>query len=110
MPSAQARYERWVRDVDRIYREVVNANLYRHLWRELGAMTQAADLPASVIFDAFGMWYATTQTGFVRRQLDRRRDVVSLVRLLEDIARNPAVMTRERHVALWTAGGDEHLA
>ncbi len=71
------------------------------LWRGLGEITQGANLPASVFFDVLGLWYGNSQTGAVRRQLDRRRGSVSLVRLLDDIARHPEVMTRERHLAVW---------
>src|SRR5437588_1873010 len=104
MPREDALYAAWVSRLDRIVQQVYSAHLYRHLWRELADITQAVDLPASVFFDALGVWYATTQTASIRRQLDRRRGVVSLMRLLEDIARNPGVMTRERHVAIWIAG------
>src|SRR4051794_8869436 len=93
-----ARYRRWVEHLERIIREVYNAHHFRHLWRELAELTQAANLPASVFFDALGVWYASTQTSSVRRQLDRRRGSVSLIRLLEDIERHPEVMTRGRHL------------
>ncbi len=74
---------------------------HRQLWRGLAEITQAADLPPSAIFDALGVWYSTSQTAAVRRQVDRTRGVVSLVRLLEDVARHPGAITRERHIALW---------
>lgn len=99
------RYERWVDQLERIISEVYAAHRDRVLWRGLGEITQGANLPASVFFDVLGLWYGNSQTGAVRRQLDRRRGSVSLVRLLDDIARHPEVMTRERHLAVW--GGAE---
>lgn len=96
------RYERWVERLDRITSEVYNAHLYRLLWRELGDIVRVADLPPSVIFDSWGVWYATTQSSSIRRQVDRGRGVVSLYRLLSEVAQHPRVVSRERHVALWT--------
>lgn len=99
------RYERWLDQLERIIQEVYNAHLYRFLWRGLAEITQAADLPPSVIFDALGVWYAGAQAVNVRRQVDRSKGVVSLHRLLAEIARYPAVVSRERHLSLW--GDDE---
>ncbi len=90
-----------------ILQETHHAHHYRQLWRGLAEITQAANLPASGIFDAFGVWYATTQTSSVRRQLDRRRDTVSLRRLLDDIAQHPRVASRERHIAVWLRKGPD---
>ncbi len=100
-----ARWNRWIEHLDRIVQETYRAHHYRQLWRGLAEITQAANLPASAIFDAFGVWYATTQTASVRRQLDRRRGTVSLRRLLDDIAQHPEVASRERHVAAWLPDG-----
>lgn len=76
------------------------------LWRELAEMTQAADLPPSAIFEAFGTWYTVTQAVAVRRQLDRDQRSVSLANLLADMAEHADVMTRARHLALWGDGED----
>lgn len=70
-------------------------------------MTKSAALPPSIFFDALGVWYISAQGTAIRRQLDRRRGVISLVRLLEDIARNPDVATRERHLLAWGDPEDE---
>lgn len=102
-----ARWERWNAHLEMIIQETYRAHHYRQLWRGLAEITQAANLPASGIFDAFGVWYATTQTSSVRRQLDRRRGTVSLRRLLDDIAQHPQVASRERHVAVWLSEGPD---
>jgi hypothetical protein len=106
MPAEDVRWARWVSQLDRIIQEAYWLHHYRQLWRGLAEITQAADLPASTIFDAFGVWYATTQTAAVRRQLDRTRGAVSLRRLLDDISLHPGVASRERHVDLWLS--DDH--
>lgn len=101
-PAADdARWSRWSEHLSRIVQETYRAHHYRQLWRGLAEITQAADLPPSGIFDAFGVWYVTTQTVSVRRQLDRSKGTVSLRRLLDDIATNPRVASRDRHVARW---------
>jgi hypothetical protein len=99
--SEDLRYERWVAQLEQIIKQVYAAHRDRYLWRGLAEITQSANLPASVIFDALGLWYGDSQAAAVRRQLDRTRGTVSLARLLEDIARHPEVMTRERHLAVW---------
>jgi hypothetical protein len=95
-------YERWVEQFERIENQTYTLFLYREYWQGLAEITQNADLPPSGIFDAFGAWYATTQATSVRRQVDRRRRTVSFWRLLDEMARHPEVMTRERHVQIWT--------
>lgn len=104
-----ARWKRWIEHLDRIIQETYRTHHYRQLYRGLAEITQAANLPASTIFDAFGIWYATTQTLSVRRQLDRTRGTVSLWRLLDEIARHPTIASRERHVAVWLDEGADPL-
>jgi hypothetical protein len=99
----EARWKKWGDHLERIVQETYRTHHYRQLYRSLAEITQAANLPTSSIFDAFGVWYVTTQTSSVRRQLDRTKRTVSLRRLLDDIAQNPHVASRERHVALWVA-------
>jgi hypothetical protein len=102
-------YEIWVTWLDRIIQEAYRIHHYRQLWRALAEMTQAAELPPSAIFPAFGAWYAASQASAVRRQLDPDRRNVSLRRVLEDIAMHPTVMTRERHIDLWMHSNSDPL-
>jgi hypothetical protein len=101
---ADERYERWVQQIDRITQETYWLHHHRQLFRGLAEITQAADppLPSSVFFDAIGIWYVATQGTNVRRQLDRTRGTVSLARLLDEVAHYPGVMTRQRHLDVWT--------
>lgn len=99
--AADLLYAEWVEKLHRITRELYSTHHYRELWRSLVEITQGADLPPSVFFDALGVWYGGTQAIAIRRQLDDTRGVVSLRKLLDEIARHPEVMTRERHVSLW---------
>jgi len=96
--------------MDQITQQVYAIHHYRDLFRQLADITQQASLPASVFFDAVNRWYSATQAIAVRRQLDRTRRTVSLVRLLEDIERHRGVMSRERHLALWLGEAPEERA
>jgi len=99
--GADVIWQRWREHLERITQETYRLHHYRQLWRELAEITQAANLPPSVFFDALPVWYVSTQGAAVRRQLDRRGDSLSLIRLLEDIGRNSGLVTRDRHIALW---------
>lgn len=94
-------WQRWREHLERITQETYRLHHHRHLWHELAEITQAADLPPSVFFDALAIWYVSTQGVAVRRQLDRTRGSVSLIRLLDDIRRHPEIATRDRHIAAW---------
>jgi hypothetical protein len=95
------RFAQWVGWIERIKNAVHALFLYRHMFRRLGEVTQAASLPPSVFFEALARWYASHQAIAVRRQIDMTRGTISLRRLLHDIATHPGVMSRDRHVALW---------
>lgn len=97
-----ALYAKWTKWIERIYTETVTLFSYRSFYRGVAEMTQANDeIPASSFFDALGAWYATTQVVAVRRQADLDKQVVSLARLLTNMAANPSVMTRTRFVQLF---------
>lgn len=105
--TSDKRYQRWVEWLEVVRNETLSLFLNRDYWNGLGEMTRNNDLPESSFFPALSRWYVTTQAVAIRRQVDTRRDVVSLLRLIKDVAAHPDVMTRERHVALW--GDDSDL-
>ena len=101
-------YAKWLKWLKTVQNETHTIWLYRDYWRVLAEMTKANDdIPPSTFFDALGVWYAAAQMTGVRRQLDRDTRSVSLWRLLTDMADQPGVMTRERHVSLWFDAGDD---
>lgn len=100
-----ALFTKWEAWIERIYDEIVTLFSYRSYYRGLAEMTQAhGAIPPSSFFDALGSWYGVTQAMGVRRQTDLSADAVSLAKLLDNMATNPQVMTRERYLTLW---GDE---
>lgn len=107
VPEVEALYSRWLGWLETIENETLTLFLYRDYWRGLAEITQAnPEIPRSTVFDAFVVWYASTQATSVRRQLDRDTRSVSFWRLLTELADQPAVMTRERHIGLWGDGGE----
>lgn len=94
-------YASWVEQLDGIANDLIVLHHHRQIWRRVGEITQAADLPPSAFFDALSAWYATSQMTAIRRLVDRDQRALSLTRLLDDLIRHPTVIGRERHVALW---------
>lgn len=101
-----ALYAKWEEWIERIYDEIVTLFSYRSYYRGLAEMTQAhGAIPPSSFFDALGSWYGVTQAMGVRRQTDSSANAVSLAKLLDNMANNPQVMTRERYLRLWDDEG-----
>jgi hypothetical protein len=75
--------------------EVYGLHLHRHVWLETQAMLRAnPDLPESYWWEFMGDTYAVTQAVALRRQVDTRRDVISLARLLMQMQRGARVLSR----------------
>jgi len=97
-----------------IYYDVVfNMRAARQIWEGFQAIVGVAPDRAKE-FSTFHSWfndsYARSQGLAIRRQVDVRPDVVSLGRLLTQIAKAPNVLTRERYLELHPHGkrlGDE---
>ncbi len=101
-----SRIGKWRRWCDEQIRpDVYTIYLHRHVFREVGTITRARDLPPSYFFDYLGETYATTQMIAVRRQADTSSRVCTLGRLLKEIAGDPARISRAFYVEMWE--GDE---
>ena len=87
--TPEARYARWVVQLDLIIHDVYALNHHRRLYRDVRDMAVAAELPDWVFFDALSIWYASSQSSAIRRLVDRRRGTISLVRLLDEMMRYP---------------------
>lgn len=94
-------YEKWLRWLERIADELVHLATDRDMYRDVGEITKAADLPPSYFFDATNRWFAQTQAMAVRRQTEVAEDSASLATLLDQIARHPEVLTRARYTGLY---------
>lgn len=104
-----ARWERWRTWLGEnpkppsIYEDVVAMMAPRQVWDSFNRIYGAAPEEARS-FGTFQSWVAQNYVRFlalgIRRQCDTRADVISLGRLLHDIAANPEVLSRERHRTL----------
>lgn len=96
MASDRSLIRRWKRWLKTINDDIVSLNHLRHIFREIAESFRTK--PALQTDDTVWHWlagnYATTMAVGVRRQADRRSDVISLERLLTEIAGNPFVLTR----------------
>jgi hypothetical protein len=96
----------WLGDdpkADTIYAQVVEMMAYRQTWDVFTYVYLNA--PPEVTDDAtFLLWFrvgfARSQALGVRRMADKRSDVVSLARLIDNVWRYPTVLSRERFIAM----------
>jgi len=102
-----AMYGKWLGWLARIDADLTHLALERWTFQSVSAMTRTADLPPSFVFEVLSDWYVRTQAIGVRRQTEIRRNVASLARLLDQVAKYPEVLTRARYVSL--APDDEYL-
>lgn len=100
MPDS--RVEKWQRWLDEsIKPHVYTIHLHRHIYQEMATITEAAELPASYYFDFGSQTYATSQAVAILRLADCDPRVISLGRLITEIAEDPRRFTRELYVGLY---------
>lgn len=87
--------------VGTIHKDIIDMLAARRVWRGFNAIVAEAPLGARK-YGTFHSWfnasYARTQALAIRRQMDSRDDVISLVRLLKQVASRPSVITRQRYL------------
>lgn len=85
-----------------IYHDVVGMRASRQIWERFQAIVGGSPEEARR-FGTFHSWvngnYLLCQGLAIRRQVDKRTDVVSLRRLLDEIEANPHVISRARYLA-----------
>lgn len=102
-PTATGRRSRlrlWKRWLDRIETSIFEMGHHRQLYREVRAMVEAnptLHVP-SAFYDWLRLIYVNDVAMAVRREVDRNPKSISLLQLIDDIARNPDVITRRRWV------------
>lgn len=98
-------FDEWNGWLSSIYTDIQQTLVNRHIFRETMAVVQAN--PKIQTDDTFYSWmrmvHSQAAVVAIRRQADRRKDVASLARLLGEIGKSPAVVSRNRFVALYTA-------
>jgi len=98
--------EKWERWLQVIYDDMVNQATSRTVFRETAAIIVGnPHIPKdSDFWDFLEQWYVDSAVIGLRRQIKVSPDGVSLAGLLEDIAANPGVLSRERFVGLYPTG------
>ena len=96
-------YRRWVRWWRVLFNDIKTIAHHRDLYRQVTAMIDAK--PAlqvpSACYDWMQLVYVTSQASAIRRLVDWDRRSISLVRLIEEIADHPEVLSRRRFVGLY---------
>ncbi len=94
-----------------IYKDVVDMLAARQIWESFNEIVGVAPEKArkhSTFHTWFNSSYLRTQGLAIRRQVEVSDDVVSLGRLLDRIAKDPFVLSRERYLAE-LHGGDRSI-
>ncbi len=86
----------WTERIDgAIKAEVIRMHHHKSAWTRVSAMlAENADLPDSYWWEFMFEIYAMSQASAVRRQADPRRDVNSLMRLIMDMRKGAAALTK----------------
>jgi hypothetical protein len=104
-PAKQdSKVEKWTRWIEgEIKGEVLTMHHHQAVYRRVAEIVNAREpkLPGSLFFDYFRDTYATSQSAAVRRQAEPSPRVVSLRRLLDEIAAEPERLSRQRFVGAW---------
>lgn len=96
---------RWLRWLDVIEDEINSMVTNRLIYQRLREIIQGNDaLPPSHFLIFVSGVYANAQAMAIRRQVDTRSDVVSIARLLNELANEPERVRRSWYVARWGPG------
>lgn len=98
------RIQDWTARIDgKVKNEVIRMHHHKAAWDRFSAMlADNPDLPDSYWWEFMFETYAITQASAVRRQADSRTDVDSLMRLIMDLRRGAAALTKTWWVeTLW---------
>jgi hypothetical protein len=99
-----SKVEKWTRWIEgEIKGEVLTMHHHQAVFQRVSEIvnTREPKLPGSLFFDYFRDTYATSQAAAIRRQAEQSQRVVSLGRLLPEIAAGPERLTRRRFVGAW---------
>jgi hypothetical protein len=91
--------------------EIHSMHLHRRVWLEVRSILERNDaLPPSYWWIFMADTYAVTQGVAVRRQVDNRKDVISLARLLIDIRGHPTLLSRDYFLSRFDPNDADKLA
>jgi hypothetical protein len=101
---------RWCVWIDDVLKQVSDLAMFRHVFREIQAIVAAnPDIQQPSHFYPFVTYgYRTYVVSGIRRQIKKNKDSISLIRLLDDIACHPTVLSRERWVEDYFSASGRH--
>lgn len=95
-----AKWTRWIEGP--IANDVLTIHLHRDSWHKVQQIVQEnGTLPDSYWWEFMFATYSMTHAVAVRRQTDTHPRVSSLGKLIQEIGRNPELVTREFWIGLW---------
>jgi len=99
-------HEKWCSWLEEITTHVYNLFHNRTIWREMSPAL--VDHDGGVFLAHYADLYVAGQSLAVRRLADDRAEgqTLSLGRLIVDLSKNPAVMSRDRYVSMHAPDGD----
>lgn len=109
MVTEEAILKKWNGWFDAAYNDVVTVHFYRKLYRDVGSMVNAnpAIQKPNSFYAFLAQGYVTLVLVIIRRQATKRDDSFSLARLLSDISKHPALVSRERFHRFYAGKGFE---
>lgn len=100
------KWQGWVQG-DYIQAEILRMHLNRGILREVFEMAQEADLPPSYFWDYLRELYGTAQAVAIRRQAEVDDRVITLGKLLSEMATDAHRVTREFYCGMYSEGDDD---
>lgn len=108
MMTDEQRLKRWDHWIEIIQRDIWELFYLHHMFWEVQEIiknNKRLSKTQNYFFEWLGEVFVYSSAMFVRRQADRRKDVISFYKLLDEINRHPGLLTREHFMKAW--GYDE---
>lgn len=96
-------FKKWTEWLEIIYKEITNLSVNRHIfWETQEIIKHNKKIQKSSSFYEFlGNAYASLAVMGIRRQLKIDKQSISFARMLDQIVKNPNIISRQRYVALY---------
>lgn len=96
-------FNKWIQWLDVIYKEITSLSVNRHIFwevQEIIKKNKKIQKPSS-FYEFLGNGYASLAVMGIRRQVKIDKQSISFARLLDQVVKNPYVISRQRFLALY---------
>lgn len=96
-------FNKWIKWLDIIYKEITSLSVNRHIFwevQEIIKKNKKIQKPSS-FYEFLGSAYASLSVMGIRRQVKIDKQSISFARLLDQIAKTPGTISRQRFLALY---------